>query len=159
MAIIVPNSAENTLLRLILETSFGDGFNADDAKEMTIRLFDEDLTLGKNTTLAELEAGELSSELYPANSGDSGGSRVIDFDDWSLTTDDTPIAELASNKSIELEGLDSDEYKIYGYFITKTFTDGATSVEKLMWCEKFSTSFTIPAVGATLNLKLRLELN
>ena len=155
MAIIVPNTAERELLKLILESQINTGESSATA-DMFINFFKTNLTIDKDTLITELIADELTVDQYPVDANDV--LKVID--EWSFATDDDGGVAESDSISITLQNNDIslEPYKIYGYFITKgiSFSDPD---RVLMWCEKFPSAFTIPATGANVTIKLRLELN
>lgn len=149
MAIVVPNQAERNILKLILNTDFGEGSTPTPSENLFIHIFKSDVTVDENTLLADLTTAELSVDEYP----EVDTEREVANTEWTLATSNGVAT--ATEKSLVLRNL-NDPFFIYGYFITKG-VDADSGV--LMWAEKFPSPFQIPTGGSTVKLTLRLELD
>lgn len=136
MAITIPSVAERNLLDLIAAETF------------TAHLFDDSgaaVTLDSDTTLADLEAVELSVADGYADSDLTGATVATEADGTSAVTYTQIDWEFTGTKTVS------------GYFITGL---DASNSDILMWCERLTTGdVSYDSNGGTFSLIPVFELN
>lgn len=143
MALVVPNTADVIMLKYIVNQLKQDGTPGAAGGHRVLRLYSNNLTPSKSTTLTNLTevsaAGYSAVTLLGAN--------------WTVST-----STAGTNSAVysEQSFVFTAAVTAYGYYVTTT----ESPTPSLLWVERFSTApFTLPAGGGEIAITPRITLD
>lgn len=132
MTLVVPNIAEVTLLKFIV--------NKADNSDLVLRLFDNDITPGEGTGDTTDAPSETTASGYAA--------QTLTGSSWTVST---ALSGTSTAQYPPVTFTITEDASIYGYYVTNG--------SDLCWVERFSGApFELPVSGGTITITPKLSL-
>jgi hypothetical protein len=139
MSLVVPNDSDVLMLKYIVNNLAQDGGSPPSGGQRLLRLFTNNLTPGKSTTIANINEATATGYSPITLTGTS----------WTVTSSAGTNSAVYNQQTFTFTTGSS----VYGYYITTIAGD-------LLWLERFSVApFVLPSGGGEIAITPKLNLN